>query len=78
MFETETVFHLLMSALNVGLPANTEHMVVTPYVSQSLIGPYVVVAVAGLVIHELAAATMLVFVRHVNEQLAPHRVAHVG
>jgi hypothetical protein len=75
---TDATFHLLMSALNVGLAENTEFMVVTPYVSHSLIGPYVVVAVAGLVIHKLAAATMLVSVRHVNEQLALHRVAHVG
>jgi hypothetical protein len=53
-------------------------MLLTPYVSQSPIGPYVVVAVPGLVIHKLAAATMLLSVRHVNEQLAPHRAAHVG
>ena len=75
---TLATFHLLMSALNVGLPENTEFMLLTPYVSQSPIGPYVVVAVSGLVIHKLAAATMLLSVRHVNEQLAPHRVAHVG
>ena len=55
MFATLATFHLLMSALNVGLLANTEAMLVTAAVFQSAIGPYVVVAVVGLVSHAVTA-----------------------
>jgi hypothetical protein len=53
-------------------------MLVTAAVSQSAIGPYVVVAVLGLVSHAVAAAPMLASMRHVSEQLAPHMPLHVG
>jgi hypothetical protein len=53
-------------------------MFVTAAVFQSVMLPYVVVAVVGLVIHVVAAVPMLPLTRHVSEQLAPHKVAHVG
>ncbi len=59
---TDATFHLLMSALNVGLTWNSAAMPVTAAVFQSAIGPYVVVAVAGLVTHAVTAAPMLLLV----------------
>jgi hypothetical protein len=78
MFETDATFHLLMSLLNVVLPENSWYMLLTPYVTQATMSPYVVVAVVEFVTHAVAAVPMLLSVRHVNEQLAPHKVAHVG
>ena len=51
-----------MSALNVGLLASTEAMLVTAAVFQSPMLPYVVVAVLGLVTHAVTAVPMLPFV----------------
>jgi hypothetical protein len=56
------VFHALMSPLKVPLDWKTADMLVTALVSQSLIGPYVVVAVVGLVTHVVTAAAMLLWV----------------
>ena len=62
MLDTLATFHLLMSALNVGLAVsdgkNRFAMLVTAAVFQSAIGPYVVVAVLGLVSHSVAAVPM--------------------
>jgi hypothetical protein len=65
MFATLATFHLLMSALNVGLFVNSEAMLVTAAVFQSAMLPYVVVAVVGSVAHNVTAAPMLLFVMHV-------------
>ena len=66
MVDTLATFHLLMSALNVGLAVydgkNRLAMLVTAAVFQSAIGPYVVVAVVGLVSHAVAAVPMFVLV----------------
>ncbi len=53
--DTEATFHLLMSALNVGFLANSSSMLETDLTSQSAIGPYVVVAVAEFVTHDVTA-----------------------
>jgi hypothetical protein len=62
MLDTLATFHLLMSALNVGRAVfdgwNRYAMLVTAAVFQSAIGPYVVVAVVGLVSHAVAAVPM--------------------
>ena len=59
MLDTLATFHLLMSPLNVGravLDGKSRFaMLVTAAVSQSAIGPYVVVAVVGLVTHAITA-----------------------
>jgi hypothetical protein len=62
MLDTLATFHLLMSALNVGLSLNKDAMLVTAAVFQSAIGPYVVVAVVGLVSHAVAAVSMFALV----------------
>jgi hypothetical protein len=62
MFATLATFHLLMSPLNVRLNWNRFVMLVTAAVFQSAIGPYVAVAVTGLVTHAAAAAAMFAFV----------------
>ncbi len=81
MDKTLAVFHLLMSALNVGLAINdglnSDAMLVTAAVFQSAMFPYVVAAVVGLVNHAVAAVPMFVCVmavtcRHSNRaQPAP-------
>jgi hypothetical protein len=71
MFETDATFHFETSSLNVGLLAKTDAMLVTAAVFQSPIGPYVVVAVLGLVIHAVTAVPMLPSVMAVH-------AAHVG
>jgi hypothetical protein len=59
MLDTLTTFHLLMSPLNVGRAVldgkSSFAMLVTAAVFQSVIGPYVVVAVVGLVTHAITA-----------------------
>ncbi len=60
--DTLATFHLLMSPLNVLKPLNRSAMLVTAAVFQSAIGPYVVVAVVGLVPHAVAAVLMFVLV----------------
>jgi uncharacterized membrane protein YuzA (DUF378 family) len=62
MFDTDATFHLLMSALNVGLPENKSYMLLTALVSQSAMLPYVAAAVVGLVTHAVAAVPMFAFV----------------
>ena len=62
MSTTDATFHLLMSALNVGLLQNSEAMLVTLAMFQPAMLPYVVVAVAGLVTHAVTAAPMLLLV----------------
>ncbi len=60
MFDTLAVFHLLMSALNVGLAVGEGlAMLVTSAVFQPTMSPYVDVAVLGLVAHAVMAASML-------------------
>jgi hypothetical protein len=59
---TNATFHLLMSALNVGLLANSEAMLVTAAVFHSTMLPYVV---ASPPIHAVTAAATLAFVMHV-------------
>jgi hypothetical protein len=59
---TDATFHLLMSALNVGLLANNEAMLVTAAVFHSTMLPYVV---ASPPIHAVTAAATLAFVMHV-------------
>ena len=50
----------------------------TALTSQSPMLPYVVVAALGVDTHAVTAVPMLACVMHVSEQLAPHRLAHVG
>jgi hypothetical protein len=64
MFDTDATFHLLMSALNVGLPENKSYMLLTALVSQSAMLPYVAAAVVGLVIHAVTAVPTLPSTRH--------------
>jgi hypothetical protein len=66
MFETDATFHEPMSALNVGMFAKSENMLLTALTSQSAMLPYVVAAVVGLVIHAVAAVAMLPFVMAVQ------------
>ncbi len=58
LFNTLAVFQFEMSSLNVVLGIKIWYMVVTALVSQSAIGPYVAVAVAGSVSHSVAAVPM--------------------
>jgi hypothetical protein len=62
MFATLATFHLLMSALNVGLFENSKAKFDTTAVFQPAMSPYVVVAVAGLFTHAVTAAWMLLSV----------------
>jgi len=72
---TDTTFHLLMSALNLvwlvpgaahlSLVAKSEAMLLTAAVFQSPMLPYVVLAHASSVTHEVAAVPTLPFVMHV-------------
>ena len=70
-FDTDATFHLLMSALNVGLEEKSEAMLVTADVSQSAMWPYVVAAVVGFVTHAVTAAPMLPFVMHMAHATEP-------
>ncbi len=63
---TDATFHFPMSALNVGLPYTSRYMLVTLATFQSPIGPYVSVAVVGLVAYSETAVKMLVFVMGVT------------
>jgi hypothetical protein len=58
----EATFHFETSALNVGLLAKTDAMLVTAAVFQSAMLPYVAAAVVGSVAHAVAAAPMFAFV----------------
>jgi hypothetical protein len=60
-----------MSALNVGLLANTDAKLVTAEVLHSAMSPYVVAAVVGLVTHAVTAAPMLPFVMHMAHATEP-------
>ncbi len=71
MFDTDATFHLLMSALNVGLLLNTDSKLVTAEVLHSAMSPYVVVAVLGLVTHAVTAAPTLPFVMHMAHATEP-------
>ena len=71
MFATLATFHLLMSALNVGLLANTDAKLVTAEVLHSAMSPYVVAAVVGSVTHAVTAAAMLPFVMHMAHATEP-------
>ena len=62
MFVTLATFHLLMSALNVGLEEKSEAMLVTADVFHSTMLPYVV---ASPPVHAVTAAATLPFVMHV-------------
>ena len=64
MFTTDAVFHWLTSLLKPELKSKSWYMLLTPAVFQSPIGPYVVAAVAGLVVHALTAVATLSFVMH--------------
>jgi hypothetical protein len=72
MLETDAVFHLLMSALSVGLLANTEAILVTAAVFHSTILPYVVPSPP---IHAVTAVAMLVSVMHVAQSELTVQVA---
>ncbi len=67
MLATDATFHLLMSALNVGLLANNSYMLVTAAVLQSAIGPYVMMSPT---IDLLTASLMLAFVMQPEGQSA--------
>jgi hypothetical protein len=77
MFATLTVFHLLMSPLNVGLLLNSEAMVVTAAVFHSTMLPYVV---ASPPIHAVTAAATLASVMHTAHVTEPtvHARLNVG
>jgi hypothetical protein len=62
MVEIDATFHLPMSELNVGLPSNSDAMLVTAAVFQSAMLPYVAAAVVGLVTHAVTAVAMFAFV----------------
>jgi hypothetical protein len=64
MLVADAVFHALMLLLKVPLDKKSADMLVTRLVSQSPIGPYVVVAVVGLVTHAVTAVPMLPSVMH--------------
>jgi hypothetical protein len=51
-------------------------MLLTPLTSQSPMLPYVVVAVAELVIHAVTAVPMLPLVMHVSAQVEPQNAFH--
>jgi hypothetical protein len=74
--ETDATFHPPMSALNVGLLANSSYMLETELTSHWSIGPYVVVAVVGLVTHAVTAVRMFVSTReksgYAARKVAPH------
>ncbi len=66
ILDTDATFHLLMSALNVGLEEKSQIMFDTAAVFQPTMLPYVVVAVAGSFTHAVAAVPMLAFVMVVS------------
>jgi hypothetical protein len=68
---TDAVFHLPMSALNVGLLAKSETMQLTALTFQSAMLPYVVVAALGVVTHAVTAVAMLLFVMHMAHVTEP-------
>jgi hypothetical protein len=70
-FDTDATFHLLMSALNVGLEEKSEAMLVTAAVFHSTMLPYVVDAVGRLVVHAVTAMPMLPFVMHMAHATEP-------
>ena len=76
-FDTDATFHLLMSALNVGLEEKSEAMLVTADVSQSAMLPYVV---ASPPLHAVTAAATLPFVMHTAHVTEPtvHARLNVG
>ena len=67
-FDTDATFHLLMSALNVGLEEKSEAMLVTADVSQSAMLPYVI---ASPPLHAVTAAATLPFVMHTAHVTEP-------
>jgi hypothetical protein len=63
MLVTLTVFHLLMSALNVGRLLNSKYMFDTALVSQLAMFPYIAVAVVGSLTQANTAVPMFASVR---------------
>jgi hypothetical protein len=68
MSVTDATFHLLMSALNVGLEEKSEAMLVTADVSQSAMLPYVI---ASPPLHAVTAAATLEFEMHTAHVTEP-------
>jgi hypothetical protein len=68
MLATDVVFQPEMSPLNVGWSLNSEFMSATEPTSHSPIGPYVVAAVAGLVVQSATAAWMFSSVTSVTAE----------